>query len=263
MKKPRIYTTEQYAEIATLIEDGSFFKEGRKWYSLIYMYIMPERAIYVVYSAIALLILLMALISTIMLNPLSRATPLLFPMKNVLGEVPRIKKIRVSPHQQVNDAMQRFFIREYVSRRESYDFKKIQTSFRFLRNHSNKNVMSDYRNLIDPNSPRSPINMYGRKSTRQIFIQKVQIGRSDNGSINDYDENREYYADTYFVASVVSGDSIKNNYWLSRLTFDYKQLQVKQPEETKSGKAEAVPMKFKVIDYSVMEVDEYEYLRDE
>jgi type IV secretion system protein VirB8 len=263
MKKPRHYSAEDYAKIANQIEDETFFEEGRKWYTLIYMYIMPERAIYIIYSAIASLTAIMALLSIYMLQPMSPTMSLLFPMKNVLGEVPRIKKIRVSPYQQVNDAMQRFFIREYVNRREAYSFDKIQTSFRFLRNHSDEIVMNDYRNLIDPNSPRSPINMYARKSTRQVFIQKVEIRRADDGSINDYTQDLEYYADVYFVASVVSGDNIENTHWLAKLTFDYKQLKVKQPDDMEKGKPKVTPMKFKVTDYSVMEVDENEYLQDE
>ncbi len=259
MKKPRLHTAEEYAQIANAINDGSFFEEGRKWYSLIYMYFMPERCIYIIYCALAFISMCMIFLALIMLQPLAPTVPLLFPMKNVLADVPRIKKLRVSPHQEVNDALQRFFIREYVSRRENYSFDKIQTSFRFLRNHSSESVMNDYRALIDPNSPRSPINMYERKSTRRIYFQNVVIRRADNGNINDYSKDRDYYADVFYAAYVTTGDKIETTNWHSQINFNYKQLQVTQPEDLEHEKPKVTPMKFTATDYSVTDAEEDEY----
>jgi type IV secretion system protein VirB8 len=262
MKKPRIYTAEDYQQLANSIDDGSYFAESRKWYTLVYMYIMPERCVYIVFTALALTAASMVLLSLIMLNPIRPAVPLLFPMQNVLAEVPSIKKMRTSPYQAVNDAVQRFFLKEYVSRRENYSFDSIQTSFRFLRQHSTAEVMNGYRRFIDPSSVRSPINMYARKATRRIYLRSIIISRVDDGPINDYSEDREYYAEVYFVAVVDKEGTLEETEWKAQVTFDYQQLKVIQPEDLANEKPKITPMKFTVTDYSVIEAEEDEYKQE-
>jgi type IV secretory pathway component VirB8 len=183
-------------------------------------------------------------------------------MQNVLAEVPVIKKMRSSPYQPINDAVQRFFLREYVSRRENYSFDTIQTSFRFLRQHSTPEVMNGYRRFIDPSSVRSPINKYARKATRRIYLQNITIRRVDNGPINDYTEDREYYADVFFMASVDKNGKLENTTWRAQVTFDYQQLKVIQPKDLVNEKPKTRPMKFTVTDYSVIEAEEDEYKKE-
>ena len=261
MKKPRLYSAQEYREIANSIDNGSFFQEGRKWYSLIYMYHMPERCVYLIYFALSFIAMCLMLIALIMLQPLSSNVTVLFPMKNVLAEVPRIKKLRSSPYQNVNDAVQRFFIKEYVARREEYSFDKIQTSFRFLRNHSSELLMNDYRAFIDPYSPKSPINMYERKSTRRIFIQNIIIRRADDGNIDDYSQEREYYATIFFKSYVVTGEKIETANWKTQISFDYKPLNIIQPDDLLRGKPAVKPMKFIAKDYNVTDAEEDEFLQ--
>jgi type IV secretory pathway component VirB8 len=255
MSKIPVFTKEQLDSVAHSIEDGSYFKESRKFYSIIYMSIMPERCLFIVMTALASLTAFLALIAVASLMPLRPATPLLFPMQNVTRDIPIIIPLRNSPYQPVNEALQTYFVREYVNKRERYDFETIQASFRFLKRYSEDSVMNGYRRYIDPGSPRSPINRYEKRATRDIDIIKTTIIRADGEQgEEDYSEPRTYIADVTFKARVINAAKIEFSYWQAQLAFDYTPLKTTQPDDLVKGKLKIAPMAFSVTDYTVFEV---------
>ena len=256
MSKIPTFTKEQYDAFAQAIEDNSYFRESRKFYSVLYMSIMPERCLYVILTLLACTTALYALIGLILLLPIVPTEPLLFNMQNVTRDIPIITPLRKSPYEPVNQALQEFFLKEYVVRRENYSFEKIQAAFRFLRRYSDDNVMNVYRRYIDPNSPRSPINRYEKKATRDVVITAISIKRADGIEGDDYLQDRSYVADVLFEARVISSAKIEISHWKAQVVFDYTQLKMMQPEDQVKGKLKVTPMAFKVTDYNVVEVAE-------
>jgi type IV secretory pathway component VirB8 len=256
MSKIPTFTKEEYDAFAAAIEDRSYFKESRKFYSVLYMSILPERYLYIVLTFIASITAFMALYALFMLLPVKPTQPILFPMQNVLKDIPLVKELRISPYQPVNEALQDYFLKEYVKKREDYSFETIQSTFRFLRRYSDDEVMGIYRRYIDPSSPRSPINRYEKKATRDTKIEQVVIRRADGIEEEDWDAERTYIATINFEANVINPLNIEVSHWQAQITFDYVPLKMTQPDDPEKGKLKVEPMAFKVTDYSVVEVAE-------
>ncbi|TAE82951.1 MAG: hypothetical protein EAZ74_02225 [Alphaproteobacteria bacterium] len=252
MAKIPEFTQEQYQDFARSLDDGSYFQNARKWYTIVYMSILPERCYWIVMFAIASTAAFLSIISLILLLPLAPAQPILLPMRDVLRDLPMIMPLKESPYQHVNDALQRFFIREYLTRREHYSFETINANFRFVRNYSNAPVMSSYRREINPMSPKSPINRYERKIQRKITIDTINIHRID-GKDETWEEDGRYLATVFFRANEVSLAENKKSRWKAEITFDYIQLKMIQPKDLEHGKAKVIPMKFTVTDYNIIE----------
>ncbi len=247
------FTKEEYQQIAQSIEDGSYFKDSRRWYSVVYMSIMPERCFYIILTTIAAITGLIALVALAKLHPIVPAQPILLPMKNVTRDIPIIQRLRHSPYQSVNDALQRYFLEQYVTKRENYSFETIQSDFRFLDRYSNDGVMAAYRKYIDPGSPRSPINRYERRADRTIDISRMAIRRADNRA-ETWKEDGSYIADIFFTASVIDAATIEDSHWKAQVIFDYVQLKTTQPEDMENGELQVESMAFTVTDYTVIEV---------
>jgi type IV secretion system protein VirB8 len=255
MSKIPTFTKEQLEDVALSIENGQYFKDSRKFYSVLYMSIMPERCLFIVMTTLASITALLALISVMSLLPLRPAKPLLFPMQNVTRDLPIIIPLRNSVHQPVNDALQKYFVNAYVTKRERYDFDTIQASFRFLKRYSEESVMNAYRRYIDPSSPRSPINRYEKHATRDIDILDISITRADGSTEEDtYLNPTTYIADVVLRARVINAAKIEFSYWQAQLAFDYTPLKTIQPEDPVNGKLKITPMEFSVTDYTVFEV---------
>ncbi len=253
MSRIPTFTDEEYASFAEAIEDGSYFKEGRRWYSVVYMSVMAERCLYIVLTAISGATAIFALLSLLQLLPVKPTMPMLFPMKNVVRDMPIITELRYSPRQPVNDALQRYFLNAYVVKRENYEFDKVQSRFRFLKRYSSDEVMSAYRRFIDPASPRSPINKYEKKSERKIEITNIAIRREDGQEI-DWEEDARFIAEVDFIGRVHHAFDTELSNWQAQVVFDYTQLKMIQPEDEKNGKMTVEPMEFTVVDYTVIEI---------
>lgn len=252
MSKIPTYTLEQYHEFARSIEDGSYFTNARKWYSAIYLSVMPQRSFYAVLMGIALVACITALTALGHLLPLAPATPILFPMKDVARDYPQIQRLRFDMEENVNVSLQKYFASSYVEKREGYSFERIQPSFRFLSRYSTPSVMANYRKYIDPNTPQSPISRYGRNSDRRIEVRGVSIRRID-GKEEDWETEGRFVADVKFTAYVINANEVGASHWKSQLEFEYVPLKTTQPEDTENGKLKVAPMTFTVTDYTVIE----------
>ncbi len=247
------FTKQEYKDFAAAIEDGSYFVQARKWYDVVYMSLMPERCFYIMLTSLAGIVVLLSLLALARLLPISPTEPLLFPMKNVTRDVPVISRIRTSRHQPVNDALQRYFLEQYVQKRENYSFDTVQSAFRFIKYYSDEGVLKTYRRYIDPTSARSPINRYERTLTRDIDVLRVRINRID-GETEDWQKKTDYIATVLFDAYVIGTEQIEATRWKAMLEFEYDPLIMNQPEDLKNGELKVDPMTFSVTDYTVTEI---------
>lgn len=252
MGKAPTFTDEEYSCFAESIESGAYFENAKKWYAAVYLSVLAERCLYIVLTAISLMAALFAIVGLLQLLPVKPTEPLLFPMKNLIRDAPTIFELRDSPYQPVNDALQRFFVSAYVERRENYSFEKIQSQFRYLKGYSSKEELQAYSRYINPSSPRSPINRYQKKIERKVDVGKVSIRREDGQPMN-WDEDARFIADVSFKASEIHPFTVQLSDWTAQVVFDYEQLTVTQPDYDESDKAEVRPMKFTVVDYSVID----------
>lgn len=235
------------------IEDGTYFREARSWYSRVNLALMSERVFYIVLTCIAAVVFIIALISVTLLLPITPTVPFIYVSKT--GETTLARLRPLSEGTETSDeALRRYFCQEYVLRREGYSIKKLSSNALYIYRHSDDKTAQVYQRFMDKSNNRSPIVMYQAAAERTISITNVEI--QHKGGL-------KYTASVDFDATVSGIDVESKTKHHATIDFDYKDLGV--PQEKMVDKSEAknifdqmstvkvAPMEFKVTGYSVMQ----------
>ena len=236
-------------EIAAAIEDGTYFRESRRWYSSVYMSLISERYFFIVLTSIAFLTSVIALIAVLRLLPLNPRMPFLYEARNAYEEVPTIVPIKTYRTQDMNDALRRFFLVEYVSRREGYSSRTVDDRLNFVRNYSDEETYERYDKYLDIANPRSPVQKLGNLYTLSAAVDSSTLVITPSSKPDTYLASVEYEVDLY------TQKLEKQVSYRADLTFSYKDLIVDQTDDMHKGDHfKITPMEFKVTDYKVKQI---------
>lgn len=72
-----------------------------------------------------------------------------------------------------DEAINRYFVWNYVRLREEYNFSDYKTMMQDVRLFSADNVYSQYRRLVDPGNLQSPYNVYGQYTVRKVELKSL------------------------------------------------------------------------------------------
>lgn len=238
----------QDPDLSERIRDGSYFEEGRKWYSEVYMSLISERFLYLVLTSVAVLTSLLALIGVIRLLPIVPAEPFLIRTPDVVHTLPLITPLAKHRAELTDDSLRRWFVEQYVVYRESYSRDKIAPRARSIFHWSTRDSYEVYRRSIDTSNPRSPVVRYESSAEREVEVMSTEILPDPNAREN------AYVAKVNFVAYVIRLGQVETSYWTAELAFNYKDAFVDQENlQPKTGRMKVTPMEFKVGSYVVME----------
>lgn len=215
-------SVKDYLEIAEKVRTGEYFREARKMYDLTIHDPMAERYMYVFITAIALLILLVALGAAQGLYPLKSEVPLIFDTHDPVEDIPHIRGLLFSKSDDPSEALLRFFVKHHVEVREEYNIATFDRNVNSVKSESTEEVFREYQAQIDPRNPDSPITVYQRHSKRKINII----------SARRLSESME----VLFEAVVESRVDVKKTYWRANIAFKYSGVEL----DEKTGKVKPV-----------------------
>ena len=225
------------------IEDGSYFREGRKWYSLKYVALISERVIYIIITMLALLILIASVVGILRLLPLTPPVPFTYISRDGVGTLAHIESLENEWGEASDVSLRRYFCEEYVRRREGYNIRKLNANVLYIYNHSNEVTARNFRDYMDKSNPRSPLVMYQSRIERRVTVDEVIVTPlGDN----------KYEAVVDFSAILVRDGGYEQTYHRAQLQFDYTDIKYEHTDEdTINGKPLKIsPMTFKVTEYS-------------
>ncbi len=241
----------QDEELKEKIQDGTYFQDARKWYSVVYMSLISERIFYVILTVIAVLTMVVAIIALNRLMPLTPTIPLFISSNDVLRNLPRIIPL-AKPGEQTNPALRRFYVDAYVKSRENYFKDRVNQYVRFIFNNSDRQTYEVFKRLYDTTNPRSPIVTYGAVGQRDIIIIRSDISPSKEAAP---DSPAIFNATVYFDATVSTYTNQETTRWRADLTFEYQDLVVEQDtSKTIETGLKITPMKFVVKSYTVSQL---------
>lgn len=233
------------SRIAQSLEDGSYFKEARAWYSSIYLSVLSERYFFIILTTIATLTGMIALLALIRLMPLNPREPFIYLAQNAYLEIPVVKPIKTYRKQDINDALRRFFLAEFVLRREGYSSSTLTQRLNFVRNHSSKEAYMRYARMMDMRNPSSPVQKLGIYVTRNPTVQQSGVVIQPEPNKPGY-----YKATVPFSVSLYGNADARVTNYLADVTFYYKDLIVAQTKDMEEDKPfEITPMRFIVTEY--------------
>lgn len=235
-KIPPAQTLVSPAALAPQVESGEYFREARTMYSSLYLSPLADRFLYLLAALGAFLVLGSALIALSMLLPLKTPVPYMVEVRSLLDERPAIQPVG-KPGEDVNAALIRHFLADYVQRRESYDLSTLELNVRAVRNQSAEAVYDAWQRSLDPAVPDSPIGRFQRHSTRSISIVSVDYSPGGTAEVT-YDAS---------VNGMLSAPPLRMR---ANIAFRFDPVRLDQ----ETGKAS--PFSFQVTDYSTRRVQD-------
>lgn len=194
-------------------EDGTYFEEARKWYSLLYIGPISERIFFLVITGIALLISIFSFISVLNLLPIAPRVPFVYRAKDMMGEIPTMIRFKAA-NEPSNPALVRYYLGLYVTMRESYNEADFNMRAAFNKHYSDDKTFGEYHRIVDPNNPRSPIRQYGKYAEVKVEVQSVNYDRGV----------KPYKGIVNFSTEVIGSDKPKKTNWTATISFEYTDL---------------------------------------
>ncbi len=228
-------------EIADKIESGEYFREVRFAHHTLYSDIITERYFYWLVMLISSLILLMTLSAIDNFLPLNKPIPFVYKTADITEELPRIQRLGSvgnNTEAAANLALRQFLAWHYVQLREEYNVQLLDRNASGIRAHSSDEVFEQYKQLMNPQNPLSPIALFQRNITRKI--EYISAYALDTGKmVVEYDE------------VVEGGRERKKARMRANITFRFSEIAVDQ----KTGVF--TPLDFLVTDYQTQKLQDF------
>ncbi len=207
-------------EVARKVDAGEYFEDSKRFYGLLYLTPMSERSYFVIIILVSIAIFWISVQSFMSIFPLNPNIPFIIPTRDVFEDVPVMEKLAAEGEDK-NQAVMRYLIRNYVERREYYNFFKpehMETNFYNIRFHSTRDVLLQYRNLIEPKNPSSPYNVLGNETSRSVAVRSIRWAPTHNG----------FAATVEFTENLVGKRQSFSPEWIAELQFTYAPFEVEQ-----------------------------------
>lgn len=230
-------------EVKQSVESGEYFREARKWYDHLYHAPISHRSILILITGLAVAIIFMSLMSLFIFLPVRENAPMVVRMSDSIQKMSRVEPLVQSYREDVDLAVMKWFIRDYISVYEGYDINRQQFFFRRVYALSAPEVYRAYVNFYK--SAGSPTFKYERHTKRTTRVENIRFLSED--IIEDRSGNQgeivEVKAKVTFVGVEEAQTEILEKAFEADVVFRYQKLFVDQ----QSGVI--TPMEFIVTDY--------------
>lgn len=246
------------------IEDGTYIRKARQWYSDIYHVPIAERSFYVIIIVLAILNSLLAVQSFLSIFPLNVKVPFLTYSDDAWADLPIAKKLASEPLEDKNFAVMKHLVKTYIVNRESYDIENYELRYRNIASQSTKSVFDKYKENMDATNLYSPYRIYTNRFKRNINVASIAFQSTGKDAfariifyasvVNVFDgreaKRAKFQVDMNFQYSNFDVDqSLEENVWIARLLG-----LTGQSIKASGDKRKITPMKFVVSGYEVREL---------
>lgn len=232
--------SEEQQHVNELIRSGSYFEEARRWYQTLYIGPIAERTFFLIVASLAGLVALAGIISVLSLLPIIERPALLIPNDRLSEVALGLKRMRTH-YRPIDQAMQEFFVKQYVFMRESYDAVHYPKDYAFIHAHSDKPTFDAYANSYDTANPESPLVTLGERGQRLVRIHWADVNESSEPKV----------ATVRFSTETIIGDAATIREWTATIGFYYSALAVTPVTDPATGEMRTQTQEpvFKVVNY--------------
>lgn len=253
MKANETINEEDAARVKEDLEQGNYFNKARQWYDELYHRPLYERTYFIVVTFFSAMTIWLSSQVYLSMFPLNPVVPYFITSPNIVDEYPVISPLRKQPAEDINIAIARFLVTNYVEVRENFhhDMTRLEWNFNRIRSTTGEEEFSQYQREVNPQNPASPFNKYGREAKRDVSIYDVRL----------FLESEPRQAKVRFTSDVTRGREVETQNWEANITFRFPPLTVNQETNnvmqmnpTKGDYEEMREIFFQVEKYSVQEL---------
>jgi type IV secretion system protein VirB8 len=198
-----------YDTLHKQLESGDYFIHARKWYYDKYLEIVQQRSILIIANIVLLVILCSLCFCVYNVLPLVVKTSYI-----VGGEASAENYLRITKANHINAdnnlSLSDILLRNYVIRREMYNYANLQSQFNFLKQNSTRIVFRRFYNAINIDNPDSSILKYQKDFTRTVEI--VDVKYIAPGKIDVYFKTSLY--------KVQSDEKLEEQLWQTSVSYE-------------------------------------------
>lgn len=255
-------TPEQQKEyhdfIKASVADGSYFADAKDWYFLRYVYPVCERTILFFITIFAGTIFYI-LATTIMSSfPIKQEVPIVIRPKDQSKYFPVIKKLKDSVElENVDEAVSKYLITEYINKREGYDFRKtnledLNNQLKYIRNNSSLAEYTNFQSFLSKDNKDTPINYFGKDYQRLVDIESVVFVKPNTSTL--IDKARDFVrielpnevSVKYRITTKFNSANVSNERYLVKIRFKFSGVNSKKEQNEK--------LDFVVIGYKIYKI---------
>ncbi|MDA7704859.1 VirB8/TrbF family protein [Rickettsiales bacterium] len=177
--------------VTTMVEKKMFFKDSVNYYLLSYISPKCHRTFLIIILLFTSSILYILSEEIIKLLPIKQPLPIMVNAKDSSIYYPAIKSLR-KPYDtdviSINEMVARYLIENYITQRESYDFRTanindINNKLEFIRNNSSSKEYRNFKKYFDRTNPLSPVRFFGKDSYNKVDIISVAFEKEENKNL--------------------------------------------------------------------------------
>lgn len=242
---PTQNTSDASAAITQSLEDGSYFAQSLNWYKTVFVAPIGQRSWMLVFAITAIISAFASLLALDGLLPVTNRPAIPATQERIWDYVIAGTRIRQSGEGR-DEAILRFFVSEYVKRRETYNRNRFDDFQRFVEKHSTEEVYNQYTSVFGKQNPRSLYNALGKSGRRSIEIEDIRVKFSSASA----------EARVIFKASFFANADLPSSKWRVRLRGFYRPMIVREQLDVIDAdvKLDIKPASFKVSEYELEKI---------
>jgi len=149
------------------------FSDTKNWYKDRYQYVLVQRKLLTVITLLSLICTLATVVVIAQLTPLKTVEPFVIQVDQKSGITQTVDPLTVK-ELTANEAVNNFFIVQYIRSRESYSITDLARAYNIVRVMSEtKKVYPEFVSEADPNNPRSNAARLGSSGLRTVKFKSI------------------------------------------------------------------------------------------
>ena len=190
------------------IKSGEYFRDARKWYLEKYLHPFMHRSLMFVLASMLFVLFSGMIINILTMMPIVQTVRYVILTKDTSqtnAHIIHANQIKNDPRKSIADIM----VRNYINKRESYNYDTLKSQLNFIQNTSTKIVLKDFYSGITIDNPNSPVMRYQKYIRRSIQVIDV-----------NYPNKTEATIKFKSTAKDASGQIFEDMAWKANLSFE-------------------------------------------
>lgn len=220
-----------YKSLQDYIKSGEYFADAKEWYKYKYIHPFSQRSFILILSVI-----ICCLFVGVVIN-INSLFPSVIQVKysinadtsaNKAAQITRANQIENDPLASIIDVL----VRNYVLKRESYDYDALKKQFVYVKNNSTRIVFRRFYNYMNIDNPSSPIMRYQKGAKRKVTILSARYP-SPTKAIIEFNS----------VSENVANEVIEDATWQATIDLEVDEINTKLPSGARFN--------FTIVDYQL------------
>jgi type IV secretion system protein VirB8 len=217
---------------------------SRHWYQDKYQHVLVQRNLLALITLVAMGVALVAVFTVARLAPQKSVEPYLLQIEEKTGITQKVEPITKTELAN-NDAVNRYFVAQYVRAREGYNPTIRIYNDNLVRVMSNSNMFYQYRRTIDPANEASLAARLGGVGQRTTKINSMQyitnpVARGESGTTPE-----RIMQVRFTTTNIMPNAADVTEQWIATITFVYADIELNETERLLN------PIGFRVVNYQV------------